>query len=63
MKRNEEEEEERRLSLERKMLEKRYKLDMLKEKQVRKQHRCTTENTYAVDTSLLMIERWYDVIH
>lgn len=35
MKRNEEEEEERRLSLERKMLENRYKLDILKEKQVR----------------------------
>lgn len=36
MKRKEEEEEERRLSLEREMLEKRYELDKLKERQVRK---------------------------
>lgn len=36
MKRKEEEEEERRLSLEREMLEKRYELDKLKERQVSK---------------------------
>lgn len=44
MKKKEEEEEERRLSLERQMLEKQYKLDIVKEKQVRKKY--TTSNTY-----------------
>lgn len=38
MKRREEEEEERRVSLERQILEKQYKMDIVKEKQVRNKH-------------------------